>query len=79
MTDSQGRVVGFKNCIIIMTSNLGSQTILEESDSLVARETVMGYVRSHFRPEFVNRIDEFIVFQALQIDQIKEIVRLQVG
>lgn len=78
MTDSQGRVVGFKNAIIILTSNLGSQAILEESDHEEMKRTVMGYVQAHFRPEFVNRIDEYIIFQALQLNQIQRIVKLQV-
>ena len=75
VTDSQGRVVSFKNCIIIMTSNLGSSFILENPDD--AREHVMDAVRSHFRPEFINRIDEFVLFDALNKDEITEIVRLQ--
>lgn len=71
-------MVGFKNAIIIMTSNLGSQAILEASDPEQMRQTVMGYVQAHFRPEFVNRIDEYIIFHALQLAQIETIVRLQV-
>lgn len=80
MTDSQGRVVSFKNTIIIMTSNLGSASVLETlGDKQQARDMVMMSVRSHFRPEFINRIDEFIMFDPLEQDQIKSIVRLQVG
>lgn len=75
ITDSQGRVVSFKNALIIMTSNLGSQFLLEDSDA--AREAVMEVVRGHFKPEFINRIDEFVLFDALKKDQIKRIVRLQ--
>jgi ATP-dependent Clp protease ATP-binding subunit ClpB len=75
ITDSQGRVVSFKNSIIIMTSNLGSSYILESSDA--ARDAVIGAVRAHFRPEFVNRIDEFVIFDSLKKEEIKEIVRLQ--
>ena len=75
ITDSQGRVVSFKNALIIMTSNLGSNYILESPD--VAREQVMAAVRAHFRPEFVNRIDEFVLFDSLRKEQIKSIVRLQ--
>eukprot|EP00210_Caulerpa_lentillifera_P007379 g7052.t1 len=77
VTDSQGRTVSFKNSILIMTSNLGSGVILEETDREKQKETVMSFVRSTFRPEFVNRIDEFIIFDSLRLDQIKEIVRLQ--
>ncbi|EFJ52466.1 hypothetical protein VOLCADRAFT_79064 [Volvox carteri f. nagariensis] len=86
VTDSQGRVVSFKNAIIILTSNLGSANILEmasalEGDDLAAKSAiknlVMAQVRSHFRPEFVNRIDEFIIFDPLSQEQIASIVRLQ--
>jgi ATP-dependent Clp protease ATP-binding subunit ClpB len=80
ITDSQGRVVSFKNTIIIMTSNLGSAAVFESlEDKVAARDMVMGAVRSHFRPEFINRIDEFIMFDPLEQEQIKAIVRLQVG
>ena len=82
MTDSQGRTVNFKNAIIILTSNLGSGALLEaelQGGHEGAREMVMAAVRSHFRPEFVNRIDEFVVFDPLRMDQIKGIVKLQVG
>ncbi|GFR51535.1 hypothetical protein Agub_g13952, partial [Astrephomene gubernaculifera] len=86
VTDAQGRVVSFKNAIIILTSNLGSASILEmgsalESDPPAARSAirnlVMAQVRTHFRPEFVNRIDEFIIFDPLGPQQIATIVRLQ--
>lgn len=80
VTDSQGRVVSFKNTIIIMTSNLGSANVLEAyGDKQQARDLVMMSVRSHFRPEFINRVDEFIMFDPLEQEQIKAIVRLQVG
>jgi ATP-dependent Clp protease ATP-binding subunit ClpB len=75
ITDSQGRVVSFKNSIIIMTSNLGSTFILE--DPATARDKVMQAVQMHFRPEFINRVDEFVIFDALKKDEIKKIVRLQ--
>ena len=85
VTDSQGRVVNFKNTLIILTSNLGSGAILDALDrpetptkSEELKDEVMGMVRSHFRPEFVNRIDEFVVFEALKRDQVAAIVRLQV-
>jgi ATP-dependent Clp protease ATP-binding subunit ClpB len=79
VTDSQGRVVSFKNTIIIMTSNLGSAAVFESlDDKAAARDMVMMAVRSHFRPEFINRIDEFISFDPLEQEQIKAIVRLQV-
>jgi ATP-dependent Clp protease ATP-binding subunit ClpB len=68
MTDGQGRTVDFKNTVIVMTSNLGSHEIQRMSptgtDDLI-KEAVMGEVKSHFRPEFINRIDEIVVFHAL--------------
>ena len=78
-TDSQGRVVSFKNALIILTSNLGSSYLLGDKgeDDEEARESVMAAVRSHFRPEFVNRIDEFVIFDALRRSEIKRIVQLQ--
>ena len=69
ITDSNGRTVDFKNTIIIMTSNLGSEYILDGDTS-----KVMGEVRSHFRPEFINRIDEIIIFKPLSKDAIYEIL-----
>lgn len=68
ITDSQGRVVDFKNTIIIMTSNLGSESILEDPEH--AEEFVMEDLKNHFRPEFINRIDEIIVFNPLGKDMI---------
>ena len=81
VTDSQGRVVNFKNAVIILTSNIGSASILEamETDPATVKERVTDQVRVHFRPEFINRIDEFIIFQGLQKSQIRSIVDLQVG
>lgn len=61
-----------------MTSNLGSSVILEETNRETQKEIVMKYVRNTFRPEFVNRIDEYIIFDSLRMDQIRQIVRLQV-
>eukprot|EP00897_Mesotaenium_endlicherianum_P008408 jgi/Mesen1/7596/ME000395S06752 len=86
VTDSQGRKVSFTNSIIIMTSNIGSQYILGSLDNVDGdreaayesmKERVMDAARGHFRPEFMNRIDEYIVFQPLDIEQIKSIVGLQ--
>lgn len=79
VTDSQGRTVNFKNAVIILTSNIGSASILEamETDPETVKERVTSQVRMNFRPEFINRIDEFIIFQGLRKDQIKSIVRLQ--
>lgn len=72
LTDSQGRLVDFKNTIIIMTSNLGSEYILDNEDN--ANELVMNELKNTFRPEFINRIDEIIVFNSLKQDVIGEIV-----
>ncbi|MDG0833567.1 ATP-dependent chaperone ClpB [Roseateles saccharophilus] len=79
LTDGQGRTVDFKNTVIVMTSNLGSQHIMAlsgESDEVI-REAVWGEVKSHFRPEFLNRIDETVIFHALGADHIKSIARIQ--
>jgi ATP-dependent Clp protease ATP-binding subunit ClpB len=80
VTDSQGRTVSFKNVVIIMTSNVGSQHVREpgEGGPVAAKERVMEAVQKLFRPEFVNRIDEFIVFDPLSQAQIEAIVKLQV-
>lgn len=79
MTDGQGRTVDFKNTVIVMTSNLGSHKIqsMEGSDPSVVKLAVMGEVRSHFRPEFVNRIDEIVVFHALDEKNIGAIAKVQ--
>jgi len=81
LTDSHGRTVSFKNTIIIMTSNIGSTHLLEGIDadgqiSEEARATVMGALRSHFRPEFLNRVDETVLFKPLTLDEISGIVKL---
>jgi ATP-dependent Clp protease ATP-binding subunit ClpB len=79
LTDSQGRVVDFRNTVIIMTSNLGSSAIvgLSTHDQEAMRERVMEAVRQHFRPEFLNRIDELVIFEPLSREQIGEIVEIQ--
>ncbi len=79
MTDGQGRTVDFKNTVIVMTSNLGSHQIqaMEGSDPSLIKMTVMGEVKSHFRPEFINRIDEIVVFHALDAKNIASIARIQ--
>ncbi len=79
MTDGQGRTVDFKNTVIIMTSNLGGakiQAMIEDPPELV-KLAVMAEVKDHFRPEFINRIDEIVVFHALGKDNIKGIARIQ--
>ncbi|CAE6509616.1 MAG TPA: ATP-dependent chaperone ClpB [Nitrosomonas nitrosa] len=79
MTDGQGRTVDFKNTVIVMTSNLGSQMIQQMSgdDYQVIKLAVMGEVKSYFRPEFINRIDEVVVFHALDEKHIKSIAQIQ--
>jgi ATP-dependent Clp protease ATP-binding subunit ClpB len=81
MTDGQGRTVDFKNTVIVMTSNLGSQMIQQMSgdDYQVIKLAVMGEVKSYFRPEFLNRIDEVVVFHALDEKHIKSIAKIQMG
>jgi ATP-dependent Clp protease ATP-binding subunit ClpB len=82
VTDSQGRTVDFKNTVIIMTSNIGSQYILDvagdDSRYEEMRDRVVDALRSNFRPEFLNRIDEIIIFHALKKAELREIVKLQV-
>jgi ATP-dependent Clp protease ATP-binding subunit ClpB len=83
LTDGQGRTVDFRNTVIVMTSNLGSQMIQEMAtdDSPEAytqmKAAVMGVVQAHFRPEFINRLDEIVVFHPLDKAQIREIARIQ--
>ncbi|HBL22931.1 MAG TPA: type VI secretion system ATPase TssH, partial [Deltaproteobacteria bacterium] len=79
LTDGQGRTVDFKNSVIIMTSNIGSQWItdLTDKDYDEMKDRVSEAVKTHFKPEFVNRIDDIIIFRSLSADNIKEIVRLQ--
>jgi ATP-dependent Clp protease ATP-binding subunit ClpB len=81
LTDGQGRTVDFKNTVLVMTSNLGSQMIqsMSGSDYQVVKLAVMGEVKTHFRPEFVNRIDEIVVFHALAEEHIKSIARIQLN
>jgi len=82
LTDGQGRTVDFRNTVIVMTSNLGSQQIQEytgggEEEYTKMKAAVMGVVQAHFRPEFINRLDEIVVFRALDKAQIRQIARIQ--
>jgi ATP-dependent Clp protease ATP-binding subunit ClpB len=80
LTDGQGRTVDFRNTLIIMTSNLGSEFLVnqpEGEDTSEVREQVMGMVRAHFRPEFLNRVDEIILFHRLQRSEMGRIVEIQ--
>lgn len=87
VTDSHGRTVSFTNTIIIMTSNVGSQYILNMYDQKLPKEQayetikqrVLEAARSVFRPEFMNRVDEYIVFKPLDREEINQLVRLRVG
>ncbi len=79
LTDGQGRTVDFKNSVVIMTSNIGSQWItdLTERDYEEMKRRVSDAVKAHFKPEFINRIDDIIIFRALSVENIKAIVKLQ--
>ena len=79
LTDSKGRTVSFANTILIMTSNLGAQALLGAGGDPRAREAVMAAVRAHFRPEFINRIDEIVVFDPLTREQLRDVCALQVA
>lgn len=80
LTDGQGRTVDFKNTVMIMTSNVGSQALIDENLKPEKRESlVMEALRSHFRPEFLNRIDETVIFNTLGAEQLQEIVKVQLA
>jgi ATP-dependent Clp protease ATP-binding subunit ClpB len=84
LTDSQGRTVDFRNVVIIMTSNIGSPQLVEGLDvdnqlSQVAREEVLAELRRHFRPEFLNRLDDVVLFKPLVLEEIEEFVPLMIG
>jgi ATP-dependent Clp protease ATP-binding subunit ClpB len=77
LTDGQGRTVDFTNTILVMTSNLGSEFIQPDESSEAIREKVMATVRSHFRPEFLNRVDDIVVFERLTPEDLRKIVDIQ--
>jgi ATP-dependent Clp protease ATP-binding subunit ClpB len=84
LTDGQGRTVDFRNAILIMTSNIGSHRILgfrgsSDADYTLMRATVLDELRQHFRPEFLNRVDELVVFKALSEEQLGQIIEIQLG
>jgi ATP-dependent Clp protease ATP-binding subunit ClpB len=80
LTDGQGRTVDFKNAVVIMTSNIGSQFIQElQNDEEEMRRRVMEAMRQHFRPEFLNRVDDTIIFNSLDTEVLKKIVNIQIG
>src|SRR6266542_3726354 len=78
LTDSKGRTVDFKNTVIIMTSNIGSRDIQQwQGDENVMRSRVMDQLRSEFKPEFLNRVDDVIIFKSLGIEQLRRIIKIQ--
>jgi ATP-dependent Clp protease ATP-binding subunit ClpB len=79
LTDGQGRTVDFRNTVIIMTSNVGSQYILGDLDDEAMRARVMEAMRNHFRPEFLNRVDEIVIFHRLGREQLREIAEIQMN
>ncbi|WP_435298758.1 ATP-dependent chaperone ClpB [Timonella sp. A28] len=80
LTDGQGRTVDFRNAILVMTSNLGSQFLVDSTaDAEAKHEAVMAAVRSHFKPEFLNRLDDVVMFDPLSVDQLGQIVDIQVA
>jgi ATP-dependent Clp protease ATP-binding subunit ClpB len=80
LTDGQGRTVDFRNAILILTSNLGSQIIADPALSDAGKhDAVMGVVRSHFKPEFLNRLDDVVVFESLGSDELTAIVDIQIA
>lgn len=81
LTDGQGRTVDFRNTVIIMTSNLGSQRIQSMVGSVpdLVREAVMEEVKAHFRPEFLNRIDDILIFEPLSAEQIRKVAMIQIN
>lgn len=80
LTDGQGRTVDFRNTILIMTSNLGSQFLVSsQSDEETKRKAVMDSVHAHFKPEFINRLDELVIFEPLTRDELAGIVDIQIS
>jgi len=78
LTDGQGRTVDFRNAILVLTSNLGSAALVTDLPEQLKRDAVMGAVRDHFKPEFVNRLDDIVVFQSLSTEELTKIVDIQV-
>jgi ATP-dependent Clp protease ATP-binding subunit ClpB len=77
LTDGQGRTVDFRNTVVIMTSNIGSQYIMDVADEETMRQRVMGALRDHFRPEFLNRVDEIVLFHRLEKAHLRQIAEIQ--
>jgi ATP-dependent Clp protease ATP-binding subunit ClpB len=79
LTDGQGRTVDFRNVILVLTSNLGSHILVSELDDTLKKEAVLDAVRSHFKPEFLNRLDDIVVFDPLTTAELAGIVDVQLG
>jgi ATP-dependent Clp protease ATP-binding subunit ClpB len=79
LTDGQGRTVDFRNAILVLTSNLGSASLVSDLPDELKRDSVMAAVRQHFKPEFLNRLDDIVVFDALSTDELAQIVDIQVA
>jgi ATP-dependent Clp protease ATP-binding subunit ClpB len=79
LTDGQGRTVDFRNTILVMTSNLGSHALASELPDPAKKEAVLSVVREHFKPEFLNRLDDIVIFDSLATDELTRIVDLQVA
>ena len=79
ITDGQGRTVDFTNTVLIMTSNIGSRFILDETDAESRNEKALDALRGHFRPEFLNRVDDIIIFERLQAEDLKHIINIQLA
>ena len=79
LTDGHGRTVDFRNTVIIMTSNIGSQFIMEAEDEEKIRTRVMDALRNHFRPEFLNRIDDIVFFHWLEKAHLRDIAKIQLN
>jgi ATP-dependent Clp protease ATP-binding subunit ClpB len=78
LTDGQGRTVDFRNAILVLTSNLGSASLVSDLPDELKRDAVMGAVREHFKPEFLNRLDDIVVFDTLSTDELTQIVDIQI-
>jgi ATP-dependent Clp protease ATP-binding subunit ClpB len=79
LTDGQGRTVDFRNTILVLTSNLGSQVLITDLPDELKRAEVMSVVRGHFKPEFLNRLDDIVIFEALTTEDLTRIVDIQLG
>jgi ATP-dependent Clp protease ATP-binding subunit ClpB len=79
LTDGQGRTVDFRNALLILTSNLGSTSLMSDLPDELKRDAVMGAVREHFKPEFLNRLDDIVIFEALNTEDLTQIVDIQLA